>query len=328
MDTRKSFVYNLIGDCMEIVSEVIKKTVSEMDDGIKRQIDCRLIVLNWRKIVGDDADKIFPADIQGTTLILYSDSPALKDSFKFRAPKIIQQINSYFDAEVITKITFQFTPTKNFVQPAQIVPSEEPPKVEVTLTDEEIEECKKKSAVIVNETTRRMLFDCLVTKMRADKRLKLSGWKKCLLCENLCPPNENLCDVCKVNERNRMTKRIRKIFHDAPETKFRDVQKIIAEEFPYLRGECTLQFIESARMALIQQTANLLSFNDSESPLAKFFVRLVRQLPEELLTEKIISRTLHEFRFDLADRPPFQPQTFKKINSKARRTHEKISVQD
>lgn len=304
---------------MEIVSEVIKKTVNKMDDGVKRQIDYRLIILNWRKIVGEDAEKIFPANIQGTTLILHSDSPALKDSFKFRAPKIIRQINSYFDEEVITKISFQFTPTKNFelLDDAKNISTEKIfPEVEVTLTDSEIDECKKKSAVIANEQRRKMLFDCLVTKMKADKKLKLSGWKKCLLCENLCPPHENLCDVCKVNERNRMTRRIRKIFHDAPETKFRDVQKKISEEFPYLRAECTLQFIESARMALIQQTANLLSFNDSESPLAKFFVRLVRQIPEELLTEKIISRTLHEFRFDLADRPPFQPQTFKKMDSK------------
>ncbi len=304
---------------MEIVSEVIKKTVNKMDDGVKRQIDYRLIILNWRKIVGEDAEKIFPANIQGTTLILHSDSPALKDSFKFRAPKIIRQINSYFDAEVITKISFQFTPTKKFelLDDAKNISTEKIfPEVEVTLTDSEIDECKKKSAVIANEQRRKMLFDCLVTKMKADKKLKLSGWKKCLLCENLCPPHENLCDVCKINERNRMTRRIRKIFHDAPETKFRDVQKKISEEFPYLRAECTLQFIESARMALIQQTANLLSFNDSESPLAKFFVRLVRQIPEELLTEKIISRTLHEFRFDLADRPPFQPQTFKKMDSK------------
>ena len=304
---------------MEIVSEVIKKTVNKMDDGVKRQIDYRLIILNWRKIVGEDAEKIFPANIQGTTLILHSDSPALKDSFKFRAPKIIRQINSYFDAEVITKISFQFTPKKNFApldDAKNISTGKIFPEVEVTLTDSEIDECKKKSAVIANEQRRKMLFDCLVTKMKADKKLKLSGWKKCLLCENLCPPHENLCDVCKINERNRMTRRIRKIFHDAPETKFRDVQKKISEEFPYLRAECTLQFIESARMALIQQTANLLSFNDSESPLAKFFVRLVRQIPEELLTEKIISRTLHEFRFDLADRPPFQPQTFKKMDSK------------
>ena len=318
----------------KIISDVVKETVLQMNDDVKRQIDLRLIVLNWRKIVGDDADKIFPANVQGTTLILYSDSPALKDSFKFRAPKIIQQINSYFYEEVITKINFQFTPPNfEFAEPAQIVQSEEPPKVEVTLTDAEIDECKKKSAVIANETRRKMLFDCLVTKMRADKSLKLAGWKKCLLCENLCAPHENLCDVCKVNERNRMTRAIRKIFHDVPETKFRDVQKKIAEEFPYLRGECTLQFIEAARMALIQQTANRLPYNDKESPLAKFFVRLVRQLPEESLTEQIISRTLHEFRFDLADRPPFQPQNFqklnsKKFNSKAYRAPKKFSTQD
>ena len=289
----------------EIASTVIQKSLSQIDKDVKQKIDLQFIFLRWRELVGDFADKIYPVEIKGKTLILHSNNSTLKDKFKYRAKDLVSKINSIFGVEVIDKIIFG----ANFTATAEVS------NAEVTLTDDEIAECEKKSAVIENPERRQMLFNCLVTKKKADKSKKISAWHKCALCENLCPPAEILCDICQVYERRKMVDAVRQIFYDAPETKFRDVQRQIAEKMPHMKSICTLTFIESARMSLIQQTARRLSFGDSESDLAKFLVRLVRQLPEEALTEKIIDRTLTEFRFDLADRPAFKPQTFSKYNS-------------
>ncbi len=303
----------------EIASQVIQKSLTQIDKSVKQKIDIQFIFLRWREFAGNFADKISPVEIRGKTLILHSNNSTLKDKFKYRAKDIISKINSTFGEEVIEKIIFgmNFTAQKNLavkskkeIQPAPAEVS----SAEVTLTDDEIAECEKKAAVIENPERRQMLFNCLVTKKKADKAKTLSAWHKCALCENLCSPAETLCDICQVYERRKMVEEVRRIFHNAPETKFRDVQIQIAEKMPHMKSACTLTFIESARMSLIQQTARRLSFGDTKSDLAKFLVRLVRQLPEDALTEKIIDKTLKEFRFDLADRPLFKPQTFSKYN--------------
>lgn len=300
----------------EIASKVIQKSLTHIDPSVKKQIDIQFIFLRWREFVGDFADKIFPVEFKGKTLVLHSDNSTLKDKFKYLIKDLVPKINSIFGAEVVDKIIFgtNFNAQKKSADKTKKItqPSTEISSVEVTLTDEEIAECEKKSAVIENPDNRKMLFDCLVTKKKADKVKTLSDWHKCALCENLCPPAETLCDMCQIYERRKLIDAIRRIFHDAPETKFREVQRQIAEIMPHMKAACTLTFIESARMSLIQQTSKLLSYGDTESDLAKFLVRLVRQLPEDALTEKIIEKTLHEFRFDLADRPTFKPQTFSK----------------
>ena len=309
----------------EIASAVIQKSLAQIDKNVKRQIDIQFIFLRWREFAGAFADKISPVAIKGKTLILHSYNSTLKDRFKYRVKDIIQKINITFGAEVVDKIIFgmNFNAQKNFADKTKkdTQPSNSDVKIaevstaEITLTDDEIAECRKKSAVIENPEHSQMLFNCLVTKKKADKAKQLSEWHKCALCENLCPPAETLCDKCQIYERQKLVDEVRRIFHDAPETKFRDVQKKIAEKMPHMKSVCTLTFIESARMSLIQQVARRLSFSDTESDLAKFLVRLVRQLPEDELTEKIIEKTLYEFRFDLADRPPFKPQTFSKFNA-------------
>lgn len=301
----------------EIASTVIQKSLAQIDKSVKHKIDIQFIFLKWREFAGNFADKISPVEVKGKTLILHSNNSTLKDKLKYRVKDIISKINSTFGEEVIDKIIFgmNFTAQKNLaakskkaIQPA----TAEVSSAEVTLTDDEIAECEKKASVIENPERRQMLFNCLVTKKKADKSKTLSAWHKCAVCENLCSPAETLCDICQIYEKRKMVDAVRQIFHDAPETKFRDVQRQIVENMPHMKAACTLTFIESARMSLIQQTARRLSFGDTESDLAKFLVRLVRQLPEDALTEKIIDRTLQEFRFDLADRPLFKPQNFSK----------------
>lgn len=298
----------------EIIKDVMPKTLAAIDEDVKRKVDEHKIFFIWREIVGNDADEIFPVKISGKTLTLYSSNSSLKDKFKYRIPQLIGKINSALGDEVIDKIIFGRIFQSKPIETQKII-RDEIPAAEINLTDDEILECEKKSAAIENSERRKMLFDCLVTKKKSDKAKKISGWRKCILCENLCPPTENLCAVCKVREHNKMLQAIRKIFHDAPQAKFFDVKKKILELMPHMRGVCTLSVIESARMELIQQTASQLSFGDTESRLAKFFVMLVRQLPEESLTEKIISKTLNEFKFDLADRPIIKSQNFKKFSS-------------
>ena len=110
-----------------------------------------------------------------------------------------------------------------------------------------------------------------------------------------------------------MIQEIRKIFIAAPETRFREIQQKIIRQFQYFHEECTLEKIESARMDLILQQASKVSYGDTTSDAAKFLVQLIRQLPREKLTDAIINRTLKEFKFNLANLPPFPKYEFSKF---------------
>lgn len=307
---------------LDNINVAIQENISKFDEKIKNKIDCNIIFLNWKKILDDDSAEFFPVKLQDTTLILFSEDPALNDYLKYNTPNLIEKINSYFGKEIVTKIKFSGRFSNKFIaknfsaREKNSNDAEKIADVEISLTDEEIDECKKKSSVIEDEDCRRRLFECLIAKKKSDALKKLSSWHKCAVCENLCEPQENLCDFCKVHEQNKMLQAIRKLFHDTPYIKFSDVQKKICEDMPHMQKYCTLNLIDSARMDLIQQTVRRISFGDKNSPLAKFFVMLVRQLPEEKLTEKIIEKTLYEFRFDFVDQPTFKPKEFKKFSVK------------
>ena len=298
---------------IENVDDVIQKSLSDIGENFKRRVNCTQIFYRWKDFAGEDSEEIFPVELNGKTLTLYSSSPALADNFKFLIPKLIEKINAAFDDEVVTKIIFG----KSFqVKTKKVAVKEIPVDEEIILTDEEIAECKKISDKLKSDDAREMTFNLLIARKKSDVWKKNHGWHKCAFCENLCPPEENLCNLCEIYEPAKMLKAIREIFLSAPYTKFHDVQEKIFRLMPHMKSRCTFSAIESARMDLIQQTARRVSFGDKESSAAKFLVMLIRQLPEESLTKKIIEKTLHEFRFDLADRPAFQPQTFKKFSGR------------
>ena len=208
---------------------------------------------------------------------------------------------------------------KGFAAPPPVkeIPAE-PVQEEIILTPEEIAECEEKVSAVNDENLRQTLLETMLSYVKSQKRKVKNGWHKCKLCNVLCPPKENICNICAIKERERMVKAIRKIFLTAPETHFREIQQRMARQFPYL--ECKLETIESARMDLILQYAAKVSYGDTTSEAAKFLVRLIRQLPSEKLTNAIIIRTLREFKFNLTDLPPLPKYEFSKpISSSIRK---------
>ena len=207
---------------------------------------------------------------------------------------------------------------KSFDKPPRLIKKIQAPKKidEIKLTPAEISTGEKKVAA-VPEDRKKFLLETILSYQKAEKRKIQGGWHKCKCCNLLCPPNEILCNICLVKEREKLKGAIRKIFIDAPETPFREIQQQIIQEFPHLQKECTLEKIESARMDLILQRAQKISYGDTNSDAAIFLVRLIRQLPAEKLTDEIIKRTLKEFKFNLADLPPLPKYEFSKLEKRA-----------
>ena len=296
----------------ELASVAVQKSLSENNPKLLKKLQQQLIFNYWEEIFPKFADKFFPVRIDGDILFVDSNDSSFKDMIKFGAPEFVKKINDKIspNSPVIAKMKF----SKSFSAPPPVI-KRLPAKIEIVeieLTPEEIAKCKKKVAAVTDETQQKILLETFLSYEKSKKRKLQSRWHKCKFCNVLCPPNEIFCNVCAVKERNKLNSAIRKIFLAAPEMHFREIRQKIIRQFPHLHSECTLEKIESARMDLILYKAAKISYGDTTSDAAIFLVRLIRQLPLEKLNPEIIIRTLKEFRFNLADQPPFKEYDFSK----------------
>ena len=295
----------------ELAGAAIQKALAE-NPNLRKKILQRQIFNCWYEIFPKFADKFYPVKIQADILFVDSNDNTFKDMLKFGAEKFLAQINEKISPgfPVIAKIKF----AKSFDAPPPVIKKfpAQIETVEIELSAEEIAACEKKVAAVTDDAQRKILLDTMLSYAKSQKRKLQGGWHKCKFCNVLCPPNEIFCNVCTVKERAKMLSAIKKIFLAAPETHFKEIQQKIIRQFPHLQTECTLEKIESARMDLILYKAAKISYGDTSSDAAIFLVRLIRQLPLESVTPEIVNNTLQEFKFNLADLPPFKKHEFLK----------------
>ena len=281
---------------------------------------CSEIIQKWDKIVDESiSDKITPVIIEHGVLFVNVQNSALKDQLKFFSEEIIEEINENFaeNEPLVKEIRiakgFQVLEVKKENKSQKF--SESTIKLEeIEFTDAEIKLCEEKSAKISDEKLRQTVLETLKTQIRSKKFKMANGWHKCRKCETLCPPEEIFCEVCRISERNLMTEELFKIFFDKPWTKTQDAQKILLKKLPEMRGECSLDVVESARTSLIQKIAGKIRFSDEKSPDLAKLVMLEKRLPPEKLTQAIIQRTLIEMQFNFPESAKFQK--FNALNKK------------
>lgn len=306
----------------EAVDGVLIRTIEKLPKNLNEKLLRIEIFRRWKEIAESLSKQILPMGIKNKTLILYASNPVVKDNMKFLANNIVEKINSTVGngEKIIESITFG----KSFEKPDESLEDIINPKFEkkindkkispadlkkINLTDEEISECEKKLPKIQDEQRRKELLETFLNRAKLRKWRIKNGWHKCKICDELCEPNKIICDFCKIKEREKMRKKIRRIFYDLPWTNFKVVQKQIWEEMPHMADECNLTVIESVWSSLLRETAARVSFGDKTSLDAKFLVMLFKQVDEKNLTEKLISRTLNELRFNLANQPTIKKKS-------------------
>lgn len=306
----------------EAVDGVLIRTIEKLPKNLNEKLLRIEIFRRWKEIAESLSKQILPMGIKNKTLILYTSNPVVKDNMKFLANNIVEKINSTVGngEKIIERITFG----KSFEKPDESLEDIIKPKFEkkindkkispadlkkINLTDEEISECEKKLPKIQDEQRRKELLETFLNRAKLRKWRIKNGWHKCKICDELCEPNKIICDFCKIKEREKMRKKIRRIFYDLPWTNFKVVQKQIWEEMPHMADECNLTVIESVWSSLLRETAARVSFGDKTSLDAKFLVMLFKQVDEKNLTEKLISRTLNELRFNLANQPTIKKKS-------------------
>ena len=264
------------------------------------------VIHHWREFVGEKISaKVKPVKLERGVLLVAVESSAYKDQLKFWSEDIIDAINEKFGEPLVKGIK----PAQAFqvVKPVELPPPEvDKPKLapeNMTLSAEEIRHCEERAQKVSDDKLRETVLQTLISHEKLQKFRLASGWHKCLKCNSLCEPKEILCPVCTVKERDAMVNALFKIFHAAPWLKAWEAQKILLEQMPYMKNECLLSTIESARTSLIQQVASKVRFGDETSPDVLKLVALKKRLPPDKLTPAIIRRALTDLRFNLTEQP-------------------------
>ena len=291
------------------MKEFLRKKMRELGSENYKKFLCVEAIHNWANIVDEDiAAKVKPVKIEHGILFVHVSNSAFKDQLKFYAEEIIDAVNENFaqDDEPLVK---EIKIAQGF-QVADMPPAEQEPAPvaakltidQITLTDEEIEQCELRAAKISNISLRQTILATLLSQSRVQKFRLANGWHKCAVCEVLCPPEETFCEVCRIKQREAMVKELFKIIYDAPWLNARDVQEILLKRMPQMRKECSFDAIESARTSLIQKVAGSIRYGAEESNDVRRLVMLEKRLPEDKLTDAIIRRTLFDLQFNLTDK--------------------------
>ena len=269
------------------------------------------LAYHWRELVDKDiSDKMTPVKLERGILFVAIESSAYKDQLKFLKADIIDAINEKFGEKIVSSICpasplqiDKMPPDKNsraVVEKPKLTPED------MILSEEEIQRCEERAQKVSNEKLRETVLQTLLSQAKVQKFRQASGWHKCLKCDVLCPPEEIFCEVCKIKEREAMVNALFKILYDEPYLKAWDAQKILLNEMPHMKSECTLAAIESARSSLIQKVASKVRYGDEESPDVIKLVALAKRLPPDKLTPAIIRRALIDLQFNLSEQPKLQ----------------------
>lgn len=270
---------------------------------------CDELICHWRELVDKNISaQVQPVKVEHGILFVAVKNSAFKDQLKFLAEDLIETVNKNFGQPLVKKI--KIAPSFQVADlPPEEIPVQIEPKIsieEITLTAEEINRCEEQASKISDETLRRQMLETLLAQAKSQKFRLMNGWHKCRNCETLCPPEEIFCEVCEIKERELMNRELFKILYDSPQIKSWDAQKLLLKKMPYMKGECSLAAVESARTSLIQKIAEQVSLGDEESPTALKLVMLEKRLPPESLTPAIIRRTLMDLQYNLAEQPKIQ----------------------
>lgn len=297
----------------ESVGEAVLQSLKLHGEKFRKKLVRSGIFHRWNEIAGPFAEDIFPIKVVGSTLILYSKTSAAKDNFKYIAKDILDAANEIIGGgeEIYKKIDFAKSfgkPTSNAKKfsKSKKISTQEKFVDDIELSDAEIAECKKNISEIKNPALKEIALKTFITQKKNYKAKIKIGWHKCKCCDSLCPPEEIICEICRIQERNKMLRTIRQIFIKNPCSKISEVFLEVKKLFPHLTEEISTEIVSSERFALIKSVATKISFGDTKSDAVKFLVQLYRQIPQEKLTDAVINRALKELRFNFSDQPIFE----------------------
>ena len=284
------------------IDEAMKSALKEYGEDFYKEYLRRSIIYGWKDIIGEtNAKHIKPLRIEYKRLYVYVSDSSWRSTVYAYKSTYLKNINEFVGEELIDDIVFgkpdekPVEVVKKNDEPEESDPAEEIKKI--NLTDEEIAEIEKSCEKYNDSPLKNVFLETSISRLKYEKYLRKKGHHECPKCGRLCKPEEKICSDCQRNEREKFYQTIRDIFYEVPFATYAEVKNEISNRMPEMLSYCQPDVVDRIKSNLVQEICS--TFDGKDEKKIKFLVMLFKGVKPKDLTEKIISQTLYELRYDI-----------------------------
>ncbi|MDR3588724.1 MAG: DUF721 domain-containing protein [Negativicutes bacterium] len=273
---------------MKAFCDIVTFTIKNL--GMKKRFYEEIVLINWRKIVGDKlASHTFPVKIQRGVLMVGTSSSVWSHHLVTMKENIVYKINEFAGEKVVSDIKFQAGYLKKD-QNEENTSEADVPSInwrQVVLSNDDIRSIDSIASGISDEK----LFYKVKEILRRDRALQVirrkKNWHDCSACGILCPPEEDLCPVCTVEKRATEKEKLLDLLVQAPWMSYQDCRKYI---------QCWPTDFNTAKREMTDRLIRTLDQKNDDGLTLATLVMLINAVKPEEVSEELIAKTMDKIR--------------------------------
>lgn len=272
------------------MENLIPMTLRNM--GLQKKYNAQSVIVHWKKIVGDDiATHTYPVIIQSGILVLGVNNSVWCHHLSMMKESIMDKINSFIGEKLVLDIRFKAGSLKNYQNQENLETDLQPTKKykvsAMKLDDSDIKIIQQTVEPVQDKYLRQKILRIMRKDFVLKKIQKQNNWHQCASCTVLCPPDSNLCSVCKLTKKHEVITKIIGTLKQIPWIHHNELN----EHIP-----CTDEEFHQAKYTLVSSIGRAIQDGDNDKFNIMIFIMLTTGAKIEAINEAVINKTLDKFR--------------------------------
>ncbi len=273
---------------MKAFTDILSLTIKNL--GIQRRYFEETVLLNWRKIVGEElASHTSPVRIQRGVLLIGTSSSVWSHHLVTLKEDIIKKINGFAGEKVVSDIKFQAGYLKKD-QNEENTSESDLTSInwkQVVLSGDDVHSIETIAENLSDDSLRQKMKVILRKDVALRKIKRKKKWRECPACGILCPPEEELCPVCSVEQRVQEKDKLVALLRQAPWISYQDCSAYI---------KCRPTDFNTARAELTDTLIKKVEQVKDDSLTTATLVMLINTVKPDEVNEELIAKTLDKIR--------------------------------
>lgn len=273
---------------MESLGKLVPLTIKKL--GITKRYNAESAIYHWREIVGPKiASNAMPLSVQRDLLFVAVSSPVWGHHLSMMKQDIISKINTFIGDNLIRDIRFQAGYLKDNQNEEN---TGQEAKNSIKLHNIKLDESEQKAvqkivSAVQDDELRQKLCRLVKNDIALKKYRKSNNWHKCARCSALCPPEEKLCQVCSIEQKQQVRREISFILCENPWLGYSELKKYI---------NCSFDEFKEVKERLVSVLTAQINAEDCDKIKEMTLVMLATGIKPEQITDALIDNTLKRFR--------------------------------
>lgn len=278
----------LWSDFLDIIKDILYKTIQNLS--INKKFKAQMAIAHWEDIVGKDiAAQSIPQMMDFGVLNISVKNSVWAHHLMMMKMELIHKINEFIGEPIVRDVRFNQRYAE--INRAESTEVSEPDfgraLKKIYLTENEVNQAESMVSDIENDELK-VKLKRLISRHLASKKLKLTHkWHKCEKCDSLCNEKDNLCQVCKLEEKKTRASDIRSILLEVPWATYGEV---------YQHVPCSSAEYIDAKVTLLNVIAQRIEDEEKDRMDVLTLVMLFTGAKYDEVNEKIIEKTMYKFR--------------------------------